>query len=342
MKTAVISFTVDGDKTAEKLLDALCGMGHETERTDACSADTDTDTFSLEAWTKKQFAEKDALIFVGACGIAVRAIAPWIESKTSDPAVLVVDDQGRYCIPILSGHIGGANALCEALSDALSMTPVVTTSTDGHGVWAVDVFAAKNGLVIEDTALARQISARLLRGETITLVAEGGRIDGAVPPQVNIVSGADAPDVYIGIYRHPAWPQTLHLVPRVLVAGIGCKKGITAEEIDRSVEAVLKGEQIFPESLAKAATIDRKKEEEGVLSYCRQKDLPLVTFSAEELKRLPGEYTASDFVEEVMGVDNVCERSAAAEASADRIRRRKTSGGGVTVALSEAEWSVDL
>ncbi len=342
MKSAVISFTVDGAVVAEKLKDAMTGMGYEVQWMDKCSGDADYSDEPLGSWTRKQFKEKDALIFVGACGIAVRAIAPYIKSKTTDPAVLVVDDQGKYCIPILAGHIGGANALCNKLSTALSMTPVVTTSTDGHGVFAVDVFSAENGLQIMDLKAARQISARLLQGETITLRSEGGTITGAADPQVKVVEKADPPDVYIGIYRHPAWSKTLHLVPRALVAGIGCKKGITAEEIRLRVEAVLKEAQIFPESIKAVATIDRKREEEGLLTYCRENGLELLTFSAEELKSLPGEYTASDFVEEVMGVDNVCERSAAAAAGTDRIRVRKQSGGGVTVALAETEWSAAL
>ena len=104
-------------------------------------------------------------MFVGAAGIAVRLIAPWVQDKLKDPAVLVIDEQGRYAIPILSGHVGGCNELAEAAAQILGAEPVITTATDLRQAFAVDVFATENELVISDRELAKQISAAELRGE---------------------------------------------------------------------------------------------------------------------------------------------------------------------------------
>lgn len=98
---------------------------------------------SLDQWTRERFAEVDVLVYIGAAGIAVRAIAPYVQAKTLDPAVLVIDEQGAYCIPLLSGHLGGANELALVLAATFGMEPVVTTATDRNGKWAVDVFAKR-------------------------------------------------------------------------------------------------------------------------------------------------------------------------------------------------------
>ena len=110
------------------------------------------------------FQASDVLIFVGACGIAVRAIAPHIHDKQTDPAVVSLDELGRFVIPLLSGHIGGANALAVRLAAALGATAVVTTATDVNGRFSVDTWAASQGLFIDDMRAAKAVSAAILEG----------------------------------------------------------------------------------------------------------------------------------------------------------------------------------
>ena len=109
------------------------------------------------------------MIFIGAAGIAVRAAAPWIRDKFADPPVIVIDETARFVIPLLSGHVGGANELACELAAFLGAVPVITTATDRNGLFAVDLFAAGNGLVLTDRKMAREISARILEGKPLGL-----------------------------------------------------------------------------------------------------------------------------------------------------------------------------
>ena len=131
MTCAYLAFTDTGLALAKRLAAALPGS----------VARCGQDGTSLAEWTGVQFVQSDALIFVGAAGIAVRAIAPHCKSKTTDPAVVVVDECGRFAVPILSGHLGGANDLARTIAAVCGAVPVITTATDAHGIFAVDEWA---------------------------------------------------------------------------------------------------------------------------------------------------------------------------------------------------------
>ena len=140
MTRAYLAFTETGLALAKRLAAALPGS----------VARCGQDGTSLAEWTGVQFMQSDALIFVGAAGIAVRAIAPHCKSKTTDPAVVVVDECGRFAVPILSGHLGGANDLARAIATVCGAVPVITTATDAHGIFAVDEWAKhQNCMVLE-------------------------------------------------------------------------------------------------------------------------------------------------------------------------------------------------
>ena len=130
-------------------------------------------TESLQQWCKNMFSTCELLIFVGATGIAVRGIAPFVQDKRTDPAVLTMDEAAAYVIPLLSGHIGGANELAEWLAEDLQATAVITTATDINHKFAIDVFARKNNLWISDMKLAKEVSADILQGKKILVSADG-------------------------------------------------------------------------------------------------------------------------------------------------------------------------
>ncbi|MEG1849834.1 MAG: cobalamin biosynthesis protein CbiG, partial [Oscillospiraceae bacterium] len=135
MKLTLIAFSRRGAETGLRLLDELTRLGHScTGFVKMRGAPPDGPlppmTGALSDWTRAAFAEFDGILFVGACGIAVREIAPHLVSKASDPAVLAIDERGQYVIPLLSGHIGGANALARAIAPALGSQAIITTATD--------------------------------------------------------------------------------------------------------------------------------------------------------------------------------------------------------------------
>lgn len=145
---------------------------------------------SLRDWTGRRFAESDAIIFIGACGIAVRSIAPFVSSKKTDPAVVVIDEQGKFAISLLSGHIGGANELTEEISNLLHATPVITTATDINNKFAVDVFAKTNGCYISDMTMAKEISAALVNGNSVGFASDFPWV-GEIPKELQLLDEED-------------------------------------------------------------------------------------------------------------------------------------------------------
>ncbi len=353
MKAGLISFTRNGRDTAKKINRVLKEEGWAVAEDVKSICFQDSYSGSLKNWTEEHWKE-DALIFVGAVGIAVRAIAPFVVSKKEDPAVIVVDEHGKYCIPILSGHIGGANEVAGMLGEKLSIEAVITTATDLNHKWAVDVFAKKNGLVIDDMKKAKEVSANLLAGKSICLYLEPeGRIQGQIPEEVKIFDEEVKKDescmeIQIGVRKYSKLTdrkaeiaEVLHLVPKVVILGIGCKKGTDAEAIEKLVDQVLCDNEIYPEAVKLVASIDLKKEEPGLCEFCEKQGISFRTFSKEELEQVKGTFESSEFVRQITGVDNVCERSARC-AGGEKILVHKTAKDGVTVAVAVEKWSVNF
>lgn len=351
----------------------------------------------LKDWCRARFADASAILFISACGIAVRTIAPFLQSKTKDPAVLVMDEQAHHVISLVSGHIGGANELAEEIGARTGAVPVITTASDVRGKIAVDVFAKKNGLVIANMKDAKKIEAAILRGEMVGVYCEGA-VEGSCPPELVMLEKKESTDkrlfagkaeqkimdtasakecdmaksgialqengkgnetepmgnlIWISERTVPSpesseWPhqvvkdaQVLHLIPRNVVLGVGCRRGKEKEAIEAVVTRVIAESGISREALCGAASIDLKKEEAGILDLCSEWDLPYTVFSAEELQRVEGNFTPSSFVAKTTGVDNVCERSALALAGAgSHLIHRKQAENGVTAALAVKEWRI--
>lgn len=299
------------------------------------------------------FEKADALIFFCAAGIAVRSIAPYVRHKAYDPAVMVVDEAGKFCISLLSGHMGGANEMTELIAGLLGAVPVITTATDREGKFAADDFARRNRLVLTDWKLAKEISVKILAGERPGFLSEVP-VEGKTPREIEQEQPFQKETGIFISWKAPEkqpFLQTLQLVPRLLFVGIGCRKGTGEERIAAAVEACFKKEKLLPDAIAAVASIDLKKEEEGLLSYCEKRKLPFYTYSAGELSALTGEFTDSSFVEETTGVGNVCERSAVLAAGAEEgaekgvgaeslLLVKKQSFEGVTVAVAKRKGRI--
>ncbi len=281
------------------------------------------------------FGRMDALVFIGAAGIAVREIAPHVRSKKTDPAVLSLDERGQFVIPLLSGHIGGANALALRVAEALGAVAAVTTATDVNRRFSVDAWAAENGFLLSSMAAAKAVSATILEGDVpmlCTLPLASGLPSGVVPGESGEVG------IYLGWEKQEPFRTTLRLVPRCLHLGLGCRRGAPAEAVAEAVDAVLREHSIDPLAVKCAASIDLKKDEEGLLAFCEGRGIPVSFYPAEALRAVPGDFTPSAFVASVTGVDNVCER--AALLGAERLIVKKTAWNGVTVALAAEKTEV--
>jgi len=324
MKTAaVLSFSDRGADTAQRVARAL-----EGEYTVSLHAPRG----NLKPLTAELFGRVDALIFVGAMGIAVRAVAPLIVSKTTDPAVIVLDEGAGHVISMLSGHIGGANALTLRLAGALESEAVITTATDVNHRFSVDAWAARQGLKIESMPLAKRFSAEILRRD-LPFCADVP-VEGALPEGI-FAARAGSLGAAVTYRDVKPFDKTLRLVPPVLVLGIGCKRNTPVEGIRRAVENVFAQNGLLLSAAAGVASIDVKSDEAGLLSFAGELGLAPRFYSAEELRAVKGEFTASAFVAGTVGVDNVCERAAVLSAGeGGELLVRKTSQNGVTVAVA--------
>lgn len=289
------------------------------------------------AFTGKLFDSAEALVYVGACGIAVRAIAPYVKSKTKDPAVICVDECANFCIALLSGHIGGCNRLTKQIGAAIGATPVITTATDVNRKFAVDQWAAEQGYLIGSMDMAKEVSAAILE-QDVPFAADAS-VCGSLPQGLCAANGNNTSiGILVSVYRKKPFEKTLAIIPPVLTLGIGCRRGTSSEAIARAVEMIFAEHQLDFRAVKKVASIDLKAEEQGLLLFCENNHLPVTFYTAEQLLAVEGSFTGSDFVRSITGVDNVCERSAAAEGG--HLIVQKTSCDGVTVAVAERDWEI--
>ena len=303
---------------------------------------------SLLDFLEEAFAQQFPVIFIGALGIAVRAMAPLIRHKTVDSPVLVLDEAGQFVIPVLSGHLGGANELAQQIAEALHSAAVVTTATDVNGLFAVDVFARKNGLRVCNPEAIQHVSGKLLQGETIVMAVDpAGMSPEEVaklqpPKEVKLISWKDAQaehavDVWITEKEPQEYRKTLILSPKTTVLGMGCRKNKSYNEIKQMVEMLISNGKVDADDIYALASVDVKEKESGLQELAQHLRVPFVVFSAGELKKVPGDFTTSAFVSQTVGVDNVCERAAVAAADGGGLLIHKQAMDGLTIAVAKRE-----
>ena len=286
------------------------------------------------------FASSKALVYIGSCGIAVRAIAPLIKHKTLDPAVLVLDEKGRFVIPLLAGHIGGANALSLLLAEPLGAQAVLTTATDVNGLTAIDEWAETNACDIVNLQLAKEFAARLLDNKGIGFATDLPLV-GALPKGVTAQTSGSFGLVISADENYQPFAETLNLLPRHYCLGIGCKKGTSLVQIEALVLPRLQAAKISMRAIKKICSVDLKKDELGLLLFAEKYHKPIEIFSAEALQEAEGSFTPSALVQRIVGVDNVCERAAVCGAKG-RLVVEKTALQGVTMAVAIDDFIIDF
>lgn len=339
-KLAMIGFT---DNAAKRISEISAALPSGTEQRIYRKGQ------ELRSFVAEAFRDCDCILFVSAAGIAVRSIAPFIESKDRDPAVIVMDELGQNVIPILSGHIGGANEFACELADIVGGRPVITTGTDVNGRFAVDVWAVKNGFAIDDISKIKMISSAVIKGEPVGLYVEEAeeRIRGSIPEELTLVrDGENAPEkgIYVGV-RTDCSPfrETFRVFPKALVLGSGCRRDGDPGNYERAVRTMISDAGFSVKAVADLATIDLKKDEACMQMFCAGHGIGMITFTPEELMEEQGEFHHSGFVLNTTGADNVSERAAfraarLAGSGSPRILMERTALNEVTAALCEKEW----
>ncbi len=343
----MVSFTDAGKALMDELCKKLAGAGVFSETANE-TADVSANASAegceeLSTWAEAHFQTGNVLVFIGACGIAVRTIAPLVTDKTKDPAVLVIDEKGNTVIPILSGHIGGGVEAADMIAELLHAKAIHTTASDVNGLFAVDVFASKKNLTINDLSLAKSFTANLLKTRRGICVIESEFTD-AFPELINDlpeeISLQNMPnhdrekdtDLSENLPKFILAPttrcaDTLQLIPKCIVAGMGCRKGKSIDELYAFMMASLAQANIDPAAVCAIATSDVKREEAGLIALAEKLGVPLVTFSAEELMAQTGDFDVSEFVEKVTGSDNVCERAVAAYGCKKMLVKKQAENG---------------
>lgn len=291
------------------------------------------------------------LIFIMAAGIVVRTIAPLIRDKRTDPAVVVLDEKGDFAISLLSGHLGGANEVSKEIADFLGGKAVITTASDVNDLTPIDLWAAANGLAIEDWDLAPQIGARLLNNgnlkvyteievklpEEFLRVAEPQAADILITNKAchpKLVSGSDWMLKQVQHDRNDISGKPFYLRPKNLVIGIGCNSATSEDEIENSIKAVLDENNLSFLSIHSIATIDIKGHEQGLKAFAEKHNLKISTFTADELNKVNG-VSKSEAVFNATGAYAVSEPAALLASGAQYLLIPKQKKGNVTVAIAE-------
>lgn len=347
MRAAVFSFSERGARLSKRIGTYLQSIGCEAElQTVARYAEVVGLPPMLpdhHAACARAFSECQLLIFVGAAGIAVRTIAPLLRHKAVDPAVLSVDEQGSFVIPLLSGHIGGANELARCLAATLGAVPCVTTATDVNQLFAVDEWAARNHMTIVSLKEAKEFAAALVRGEEVGLYHDPEfELVGELPKQLRLDSTLPIGMAVTLRQELQPFATTVRLLPCIVHLGIGCRRNTPLENIEALVLPKLAELQLDKRCVSAIASVDLKKDEQGLLAFAEKYGFAAHFYTAAELNSVDGDFTASSFVKSVVGVSNVCERSAVLDSGGGRLLMRKTSLNGVTLAVAVEQLSLEL
>jgi cobalt-precorrin 5A hydrolase len=252
--------------------------------------------------------------------------------KAVDPAIVVVDDLGRFSISLVSGHIGGANELALRLSEILGCQPIITTASDVRAIEAIDMFAKTNGLFIESLEDAKKLTAMMIENKRIKLISE-------VKLQLGYdnISDSDYEAVVIVSSRQRMSTEKPYCIlrPRNINIGIGCRRGKTKSEILTAINEVFDRYDVSKRSIKAIGTVDIKSNELGIIEACQELGCDMKIFDTESISKVESLFATSDFVRSKIGVSSVCEPCA--HLLGGRLLVPKTIINGITIAVTKEE-----
>ncbi|MCL4368671.1 MAG: cobalamin biosynthesis protein [Actinobacteria bacterium] len=293
------------------------------------------------------FDNHEGLVMFGSVGMTVRLMAPLMKDKHTDPAVVAVDDAGRFAVSVLSGHVGGANELASRVAATLGCQPVITTASDLLGTVAVDLLGRKFGWQMELEENVTRVSAALVNSERVALLQEAGEILASDLPEnvVRVSSMEELRDFGAALIitdrllpAQEGLPPVVLYRPRSLVVGVGCNRGTEAEEIVAAIRHAMEGHGLAMASIHSLASADIKANEPGLREAANTLDVPLEVFSSEELTEVDVP-TPSALVQRWVSTPTVCEAAALLGGRAESLIVPKQKTTNVTVAVARRDFS---
>lgn len=362
-RTAVIGITKHGAALARDLAARLPGarLILPAKFKDIGGDAADCYEGPLKAQVGPWFAGYSCLIFHVSLGAVVRLIAPHLKSKEADPAVLVIDDAGRFVIPVLSGHVGGANALAEQVAAILGAQAVLTTASDVGGTIPVDILGRELGWQVDPATRGNvtRVSAAVVNEEPVAFVQETGEAGwwtrpGPLPASItryNALSEVPLEKTAAVLWVTDLLPtpdeagalagRVVIYRPRSLVLGLGCDRGASRETLAEAVEKALAQGGLSPSSIRNIATIDAKRDEPGLIAFARELGVEVVTYPAAELAAVPGIPNPSEVVLKYMGTPAVGEPAAMLSAGVgpeglvvEKVKHKGADGLNATVSVA--------
>jgi cobalt-precorrin 5A hydrolase len=352
-KLAIWAVTPNGAELIERLADSLPDADIYVSQSLDLKGFSHNRFEKLSAVVEEKFDRYSGHIFIMATGIVVRVLAPLIQGKTRDPAVVVVDDLGKNAISLLSGHIGGANELTCKIARIIQANPVITTATDVNRVPAIDVMAMENGLTIENPGAIKNVNMALVKKKQIDVHDPFNFIEKKLlslktasfrklPYNIKQISQQfdinRNPILYIDDAVVDLPSQVLVLRPPTLAAGIGSNRGTDSQEINDLLRQVLDTNHLALSSLTCLASIDVKNDEAGLIEVAKTLGLPLIFYGREELNQVTGIKNPSAVVEKHIGVKSVCEAAAILASRNGMLIVPKNSTKNVTVAIARISF----
>lgn len=348
-RTAVVTLTVGGKELAFKISNSLEGVDlyfpyklKKIRDNRICGKGLNYYNSSLKDLTANLFKRYNKIIYIMALGIVVRVIAPFLKDKRVDPAVVTIDETGRYVISTLAGHLGGANELTEKIAEILDSTAVITTATDCQGKPAIDLLSKRINASIEPFQNLKLANAAIVNNRPLNIFTDhkinsvhSDNIEFSPLSDLNTRTIQSGFPLIISNRQFSIDSNYLQLIPRNIIIGIGCRRGVTVSEITKAIDAALNILNIKRESIKKLATIDLKEDESGLIAYAVENSLEIDIIKREEIKKADLNISSSEFVEKVIGVPGVCEPAALLSSKTGKLILEKTKFSRVTIAVVE-------
>jgi cobalamin biosynthesis protein CbiG len=327
----VIALTRPGAKTAARIAAAFATEGAVARVPERYLADAPgAEPFSepVADLVARLWNGAGGFFLVVAAGIAVRTVAPHLRAKRSDPPVVVVDGEGRFAVPILAGHLGGANRLAEEAARRLGLTPVITTATDAAGKPAAEVWAEESGFRLENPEAVVLVNASWASGEPVGLyldpalgpLTEAEILRAHVSPVCDEAEAAAFPGALLVVSHREsaAFANALRVRPPVLALGVGCRKGADPAEVENGVRNALRAAGLSPLSAFVVASVDAKAGEPALTRLANALGVPFATYPAGALAAFDTP-SPSARVAEAVGTPSVSEAAALASSEGGRL-----------------------